>query len=129
MPSASDRPAAAAQPVPQAGVTFAGLATAIGVPQDVLRRAAELLSRLPGLCIGPARVDDLASRGLLQPSRTCRKRPLFRVADLHALASGALTRALLTEMTSSGSQPSPDPVRSPHPRVPSGRQTSGTSAK
>jgi hypothetical protein len=68
-------------------------------------RCAALLSRLTGLPVRAAHIDDLATRGLLQPSRTYRQRPLYRVADLHTLATGPLTRALLSEIT--GGQPCP----------------------
>jgi hypothetical protein len=144
MRPAPDRATPAADPARPAGLTLAGLATAIGVPQGTLRRAAELgllpppnapggrwsqplardiqdrwpqtaptvqaaedlgaarcaelLARLTGLPVGPAHIEELAGRGLLQPSRTYKHRPLYRVADLHALATGPLTRALLTEI-------------------------------
>lgn len=143
-PGPAPPPAPPAGPGQHAGLTLTALATAIGVPQGTLRRAAELgllpppdipagrwsppvardiqdrwpqtapavaaaedlgavrcaelLSRLTGLTVHPAHIEDLATRGLLQPSRTYRHRPLYRIADLHTLAAGPLTRALLTEI-------------------------------
>jgi hypothetical protein len=143
MPPATDLPDPA-DPGAQTGLTIAGLATAIQVPQGTLRRAAELgllpppdtpsgrwspslardiqdhwpqiapavqaaedlgavrcaefLSRLTGLPVRPAHVDELAARGLLQPSRTYRQRSLYRIADLHTLAADPLSGALLAEI-------------------------------
>jgi hypothetical protein len=61
-------------------------------------RCAELLSRLTGLSVRAAHVEDLAQRGMLQPSRQYRQRPLYRVADVRALADDPLARALLAEL-------------------------------
>jgi hypothetical protein len=64
-------------------------------------RCAELLSRLTGLSVRAAHVEDLARRGMLQPSRQYRQRPLYRVADVKALAEDPLGRALLAELAAS----------------------------
>jgi hypothetical protein len=60
-------------------------------------RCAELLSRLTGLSVRPVHVEELARRGMLQPSRQYRQRPLYRVADIKALAGDPLGCALLAE--------------------------------
>lgn len=64
------------------------------------RRCAELLARCTGLAVRHIHVELLAARGLLKPSRTYRHRPLYRVADVQALADDPVTRALLSEIVS-----------------------------
>jgi hypothetical protein len=61
-------------------------------------RCAELLSRLTGLSVQPAHVEELARRGMLRSSRWYRQRPLYRVADVRALADDPLASALLAEL-------------------------------
>lgn len=62
-------------------------------------RSAELLGRLTGLPVSPGHVAELAARGLLTSSGSYKHRPLYRVADLQALAAGSLAVALLAEIT------------------------------
>jgi hypothetical protein len=58
-------------------------------------RCAELLSRLTGLPVAPADVAELAEQGALASSRTFKQRPLYRVADVEALAANPAHLALL----------------------------------
>jgi hypothetical protein len=62
------------------------------------RRCAELLARSTGLDVRHAHVEKLADEGILKSSRTYRQRPLYRVADVQALADDPLNRALLSEI-------------------------------
>jgi hypothetical protein len=64
------------------------------------RRCAELLARCTGLAVRHGHVERLADRGVLKPSRTYRRRPLYRVADVRALADDPVGRALLSEIVS-----------------------------
>lgn len=63
-------------------------------------RCAELLARTTGLAVRQTHVERLADRGMLKPTRTYRRRPLYRVADVRALADDPLSRALLSEIVS-----------------------------
>jgi hypothetical protein len=63
-------------------------------------RCAELLARTTGLAVRHSHVQRLAERGVLKPTRTYRRRPLYRVADVQALADDPLNRALLSEIVS-----------------------------
>jgi hypothetical protein len=63
-------------------------------------RCAELLARTTGLAVRQIHVERLADRGVLTPTRTYRRRPLYRVADVQALADDPLSRALLSEIVS-----------------------------
>lgn len=65
-------------------------------------RSAELLARVTGLPVTEVHIDELATRGLLTSPRTYQKWPLYRVADLHALAADPVTLDLLTQLTSPG---------------------------
>lgn len=62
------------------------------------RRCAELLARRTGLPVRHSHVERLADRGMLKPTRTYRHRPMYRVADVQALADDPVTRALLSEI-------------------------------
>jgi hypothetical protein len=62
-------------------------------------RSAELLARATGLPVARRHVEELAARGLLRSSRSYRHRPLYRVAEVEALAVDPVTRALLAEIT------------------------------
>jgi hypothetical protein len=74
-------------------------AVAVQAAEDFgVARCAELLSRLTGLNVRPAHVEDLARRGMLQPTRWYRQRPLYRVADVRALADDPFGCALLAEL-------------------------------
>ncbi|HEY1919812.1 MAG TPA: STAS domain-containing protein [Streptosporangiaceae bacterium] len=71
-------------------------------------RSAELLARASGLPITAAHVAGLAARGLLTSARSYKHRPLYRIADLHALAADPDARALLAELTTpAGAVPDP----------------------
>jgi hypothetical protein len=63
-------------------------------------RCAELLSRTTGLAIRRVHVERLADQGMLKATRTYLHRPLYRVADVQALADDPLGCALLSEMVS-----------------------------
>ncbi len=63
-----------------------------------LVRCAEMLTRVTGLQVGRAHVEELAARGSLKVSRFYRQQPLFRVADLHALTADPAGLALLAEI-------------------------------
>ena len=63
-------------------------------------RCAELLARTTGLAVRHIHVQRLADRGVLKPTRTYRHRPMYRVADVQALADDPLNRALLSEIVS-----------------------------
>ena len=63
-------------------------------------RCAELLARATGLAVRHGHVEQLADRGVLKPTRTYRRRPLYRVADVQALADDPVSRALLSEIVS-----------------------------
>lgn len=88
-------------------------------------RCAELLARTTGLAVRQVHVERLADRGVLKPTRTYRRRPLYRVADVQALADDPLNRALLSEMVSNrccspawSARVSPPTPRSPSPSGP-----------
>ena len=61
-------------------------------------RCAELLSRVTGLALTKAHIEKLAAKGMLNASRLYRDRPLYRSADVRALAADPLSRAFLTEI-------------------------------
>jgi hypothetical protein len=61
-------------------------------------RCAEMLSRMTGLCVTRANVETLAVRGVLRPSRIYQRRPVYRVADIQAVAGDPFARALLAEI-------------------------------
>ena len=61
-------------------------------------RCAELLSRLTGLAVSKVHIEKLAAEGMLSASRIYRDRPLYRSADVRALAADPLRRAFLTEI-------------------------------
>ena len=61
-------------------------------------RCAELLGRITGLAVTSAHIDHLAARGILRARRQFRNRPLYRTADVHALAADPVSHALLTEI-------------------------------
>jgi hypothetical protein len=76
-----------------------GLAAALQAAQELgAQRCAQLLSRATGLAVRSVHVQALADRGLLAPSRAYRHRPLYRVADVQALADDPLGRAVLWEI-------------------------------
>ena len=62
-------------------------------------RGAELLARLTGLPVTRSHLDQLADRGLLTSLRSYKKRPLYRVAELHALVADPTALDLLTQIT------------------------------
>lgn len=75
------------------------IATALQAAQELgAVRCAELLSRITGLTVSRATVEALADRGVLHPSRTYQRRPVYRVADIQALAGDPFARALLAEL-------------------------------
>ncbi len=77
------------------------IATELQAAQELgARRCAELLARSTGLAVRHSHVERLADRGMLTPTRTYRHRPLYRVADVQALADDPVGRALLSEIVS-----------------------------
>lgn len=91
-------PAAAARDIQQ---QWPQIATALQAAQELgAERCAELLTRATGLTVRSAHVETLADRGMLQSTRIYRRRPLYRVADIQALADDPLSRALLSEIVS-----------------------------
>jgi hypothetical protein len=74
-------------------------ATAVRAAQELgAARCAVLLSRMTGLTVSQANVEAMADRGALRPSRTSQHRPVYRVADIQALAGDPFARALLAEI-------------------------------
>src|SRR5215469_4410366 len=72
------------------------IATAIEAARELgAGRCAELLARTTGLAVRQVHVERLAARGVLKPTRTYRRRPLYRVAEVRALADDPLSRAVL----------------------------------
>jgi hypothetical protein len=59
-------------------------------------RSAELLARVTGLPITAADIAELEKQGMLRASRCYLRRPLYRVADVQALADDGGTRERLT---------------------------------
>lgn len=75
------------------------IATAVKAAQELgAVRCAEMLSRMTGLSVSRADVEALAGRGVLRPSRTYQRRPVYRVTDIQALAGDPFARALLAEI-------------------------------
>ncbi|HLX51393.1 MAG TPA: hypothetical protein VKS82_23960 [Streptosporangiaceae bacterium] len=75
------------------------IATAVKAAQELgAVRCAEMLSRMTGLTVSRADVEALAGRGVLRPSRTYQRRPVYRVTDIQALAGDPFARALLAEI-------------------------------
>lgn len=75
------------------------LSAALQAAQELgAERCAELLSRTTGLAVRSDHVRDLDSRGFLSASRTYRRHPVYRVADVEALASDPVSRATLSEL-------------------------------
>jgi hypothetical protein len=61
-------------------------------------RCAELLSRRTGLRVSAAHIEALVERGLLQVSGRYKQRPLYRVAEIEALATDPLGRATVSDV-------------------------------
>ncbi|MGH3155268.1 MAG: hypothetical protein ACRDNF_01630 [Streptosporangiaceae bacterium] len=61
-------------------------------------RCAELLARRTGLRVSAADVAELAARGMLHVTRLYKRRPLYRVAEVEALAADPVARALLPDI-------------------------------
>lgn len=75
------------------------IATALKAAQELgAVRCAELLGRMTGLTVSRATVEALVDRGVLRPSRTYQRRPVYRVCDIQALAGDPFARALLAEI-------------------------------
>lgn len=70
------------------------IATAITQAEELgAVRCAELLSRVTGLPVNAADITELAALGILRATRRWMRRPLYRVADVHALADDLLGSA------------------------------------
>jgi hypothetical protein len=69
-----------------------------GPPELGAVRCAELLSRRTGLRVSVAHIEALASDGLLHVSRWYKQRPLYQVAEIEALVTDPLSRALVSDM-------------------------------
>lgn len=70
--------------------------------QDALElggtRCAELLARRTGLPVTVTDVEELAARGMVHVTRYYKQRPLYRVAQVEALAADPLSRAMLADI-------------------------------
>jgi hypothetical protein len=69
-----------------------------GPPELGAARCAELLSRRTGLRVSMAHIEALATDGLLHVSRWYKQRPLYQVAEIEALATDPLSRALVSDL-------------------------------
>jgi hypothetical protein len=61
-------------------------------------RCAELLTRRTGLPVRAGHVEKMAALGMVRATRYYRKRPLYRVSEVEALAADALSRARLADI-------------------------------
>lgn len=73
-----------------------------GPPELGAVRCAELLSRRTGLRVSVAHIEALAADGLLHVSRWYKQRPLYQVAEIEALVTDPLSRALVSDLVDAG---------------------------
>jgi hypothetical protein len=77
---------------------WAGVMAAIEAARELgTVRCAELLARRTGWPVRPGDVEKMAARGLLRATRHYRQRPMYRVADVEALAADPLGRAQIAD--------------------------------
>jgi hypothetical protein len=67
-------------------------------------RCAELLARRTGLPVTAGDMEELAARGLVHVTRLYKRRPMYRVAEVEAVAADPVSRALLAGISTAHSR-------------------------